>query len=424
MKVEIKIPTVGESITEAIISEWQKSSGDYVEQNDILLVLETDKASVEVVAEKSGQLEILTPADETVAIGAVVGTIDTSATAGASAGKVASDTDNAQTPQSSASTSASSAAPQRKSPMADTLSPATRRVVEQNNLDASQITGTGPHGRITKDDAQKAATAGSSGTSASSAAPKSAASSPAATAPALAVRTFASRGTRREKMSNIRKRIAERLVQAQQTAAILTTFNEVDMSAVMELRSKYKDQFEKKYGIRLGFMGFFVKAAVAALKEFPAVNAYIDGEEFIYNEFVNMGIAVGGPRGLVVPVIKDADLLSIAEIEAQIKTYGQKAQSNKLTIDELNGGTFTISNGGVYGSLMSTPILNPPQSAILGMHKIEERPVVINGEIKIRPMMYLALSYDHRIIDGKESVSFLVKIKEALEDPSRLVLEV
>lgn len=432
MKVEIKIPTVGESITEAIISEWQKSSGDYVEQNDILLVLETDKASVEVVAEKSGKLEILKNADETVAIGSTVGYIDTDAqkSEGSSSEAKASDggDSSASADASSKSAADSSGNSDRKSPMADTLSPATRRVVEQNSLDASQIKGTGPHGRITKDDAQKAAAASTSSSAGGAKAPASSgggsAAPAAAAAPTLAVRTFTKRESRREKMSNIRKRIAERLVQAQQTAAILTTFNEVDMSAVMEIRSKYKDAFEKKYGIRLGFMGFFVKAAVAALKEFQAVNAYIDGEEIIYNDFVNMGIAVGGPRGLVVPVIKDADLLSIAEIEAQIKNYGQKAQNNKLTIDELGGGTFTISNGGVYGSLMSTPILNPPQSAILGMHKIEERPVVIGGKIEIRPMMYLALSYDHRIVDGKESVSFLVKIKEALEDPSRLVLEV
>ncbi|MCO5114012.1 MAG: 2-oxoglutarate dehydrogenase complex dihydrolipoyllysine-residue succinyltransferase [Bdellovibrionaceae bacterium] len=418
MKLEIKIPTVGESITEAIISEWQKSSGDFVEQNDVLLVLETDKASVEVVAEKAGKLDVLTPADETVAIGAVVGTIDTSAAPSASAKSADTEKNSSSKAESSTSTSTPPATPSRTSPMADTLSPATRRVVEENHLDASKISGTGPHGRITKDDAQKAAQSGSVSQA------KTSESSVAKSTPTPTVRTFTARDSRREKMSNIRKRIAERLVQAQQTAAILTTFNEVDMTAVMELRSKYKDAFEKKYGIRLGFMGFFVKAAVAALRDFPAVNAYIDGEEFIYNDFVNMGIAVGGPRGLVVPVIKDADLLSIAEIEAQVKNFGQKAQSNKLTIDELNGGTFTISNGGVYGSLMSTPILNPPQSAILGMHKIEERPVVIDGEIQIRPMMYLALSYDHRIIDGKESVSFLVKIKEALEDPSRLVLEI
>lgn len=421
MKVEVKIPTVGESITEAIISEWQKSSGDYVEQNDILLVLETDKASVEVVAEKSGKLEILAQADETVAIGAVVGTIDTSAEASGGSAKPSAQDSKAEESKSDDQKAASNSESARKSTMADTLSPATRRVVEENNLDAKKIQGTGPGGRITKDDAQKSV---GSAQKTNSQSEKSSNTKPDAAGVNLSVRSFESRESRREKMSNIRKRIAERLVQAQQTAAILTTFNEVDMSAVMALRSKYKDAFEKKYGIRLGFMGFFVKAVVAALKDFPAVNAYIDGEDFIFNDFVNMGIAVGGPRGLVVPVIKDADLLSIAEIEAQIKSYGQKAQSNKLTIDELNGGTFTISNGGVYGSLMSTPILNPPQSAILGMHKIEDRPVVVDGEIKIRPMMYLALSYDHRVIDGKESVSFLVKVKEALEDPSRLILEI
>lgn len=423
MKVDVKIPAVGESITEAIISEWQKSSGDHVEQNDILLVLETDKASVEVVAEKSGQLEILKEADETVEIGSVVGTIDTAASGGGSSSKDKKDSEDTSEKAEEKTARSSGGSSEKSSSMASTLSPATRKIVEENSLDASKIKGTGPGGRITKEDALNAAKNVS--TSSPSKAPQKEEPKKESSAPVnLPARQFESRDSRREKMTNIRKRIAERLVQAQQTAAILTTFNEVDMSAVMALRSKYKEAFEKKYGIRLGFMGFFVKAAVAALKEYQAVNAYIDGNEIVYNDFVNMGIAVGGPKGLVVPVIKDADQMSIAEIEAAVKSYGKKAQDNKLTIDELNGGTFTISNGGVYGSLMSTPILNPPQSAILGMHKIEERPVVVNGEIKIRPMMYLALSYDHRIIDGKESVSFLVKIKEGLEDPSRLVLEI
>lgn len=428
MKVDVKIPTVGESITEAIISEWQKSSGDFVDQNDVLLVLETDKASVEVVAEKAGKLDIKVPASETVEIGAVVGTIDTEAKGESKSAKSdQEETDEQEDPstdkeQKSESKTKSSASSGKSSPMASTLSPATRRVVEENNLDASKITGTGPKGRITKDDAVKASKSPAVGAKSSD--DKKPSEKPQQAKVNVPSRSIAPRESHREKMTNIRKRIAERLVQAQQTAAILTTFNEVDMSAIMDLRNKYKDTFEKRYGIRLGFMGFFVKAVTAALRDFPAVNAFIDGDEIIYNNFVNMGIAVGGPKGLVVPVVKDADLLSIAEIEAQIKDYGTKAQANKLTIDELTGGTFTISNGGVYGSLMSTPILNPPQSAILGMHKIEERPVAINGEIKIRPMMYLALSYDHRIIDGKESVSFLVRIKEGLEDPSRLILEV
>lgn len=432
--MDIKIPTVGESITEATISEWFKNDGDYVEQNEVLLALETDKASVEVVAEKAGKLKILTGANETVEIGAVVGSLDTSASADAGDAKTDSNSDDTASAKSKGDESTSDDKDSknvaaRKSTMADTLSPATRRVVEERGLDSEQIEGTGPGGRITKNDAMtfKPSTADNKSTSSAS---STSSEKPKASAPAkertleMPSKSFASREPRREKMTTIRKRIAERLVQAQQEAAILTTFNEVDMTAVMNMRSQYKDLFEKKHGIRLGFMGFFVKAVVAALRDFPAVNAFIDGDELIYNDFVNMGIAVGGPKGLVVPVIKDADLLSVAEIEGEVKRYAEKAQNNKLTIDDLTGGTFTISNGGVYGSLMSTPILNPPQSGILGMHKIEERPVAINGKVEIRPMMYLALSYDHRVIDGKQSVGFLVKIKEAIEDPSRLVLEV
>ncbi len=422
--MEIKIPTVGESITEATISEWLKKDGDFVEQNEVLLSLETDKASVEVVAEKAGRLKIITPANQTVAIGAIVGELDTSATAGASATKPAKDVEAKPTATETSKPAAVAASTsEKKSTMSEHLSPATRRVVEERGLDASSIQGTGPGGRITKQDAVSA-----KGTEARSHDSKPTTQTSSAPDKARTVempqRNFVTREPRREKMSTLRKKIAERLVHAQQTAAILTTFNEVDMSSVMKLRSQYKDLFEKKYGVRLGFMGFFVKAVVTALKDFPAVNAFIEGDELIFNDFVNMGIAVGGPKGLVVPVIKDADLLSIAELEAEIKRYAEKANTNKLSIDDLTGGTFTISNGGVYGSLMSTPILNPPQSGILGMHKIEDRPIVVDGKIEIRPMMYLALSYDHRVIDGKQSVGFLVKVKEALEDPSRMILEV
>lgn len=414
-EMDIKIPAVGESITEATISEWLKNDGDYVEQNDVLLSLETDKASVEVVAEKAGKLKIITPANETIAIGAVVGTLDTNAKPVTN--NTTKSTDKKETTtQPAGSSMPATSSPSRTSTMANHLSPAARRVIEERGLNTSLMTGTGPGGRITKQDAQ----------SFSPQAPTTSTSPTPEKSRTLEMpkRNFETREPRREKMTTLRKRIAERLVQAQHEAAILTTFNEVDMSAVMKLRSQYKDLFEKKYGIRLGFMGFFVKAVISALKDFPAVNAFIDGDELIFNEFVNMGIAVGGPKGLVVPVIKDADLLSIAEIEGEIKVYADKAKANKLSIDDLTGGTFTISNGGVYGSLMSTPILNPPQSGILGMHKIEERPVAIDGKVEIRPMMYLALSYDHRVIDGKESVSFLVKVKEALEDPGRMLLEI
>ncbi len=440
--MDIKIPTVGESITEATISEWLKKDGDFVEQNEVLLSLETDKASVEVVAEKAGRLKILTQANETVAIGAIVGQLDTSATSNVSA-KTSSatitndpaskdlDVKSSTATQSSTSTQSSgSTMPERRSTMSEHLSPATRRVVDERGLDAASITGTGPGGRITKQDAVAYDPKSASTTLKVDTSTKSISTSNPRTLE-LPQKSYTSvesrreqRGSRREKMTTIRKRIAERLVQAQHEAAILTTFNEVDMSAVMKIRSQYKDLFEKKYGVRLGFMGFFVKAVVNALKDFPAVNAYIDGDELIFNDFVNMGIAVGGPKGLVVPVIKDADLLTISELEGEIKRYAEKATTNKLSIDDLTGGTFTISNGGVYGSLMSTPILNPPQSGILGMHKIEDRPVAIDGKVEIRPMMYLALSYDHRVIDGKQSVGFLVKVKEALEDPSRMILEI
>ncbi len=412
-QVEILVPAVGESITEATIEEWQKNTGDYVEKNEIIVVLETDKASVELVAEASGVLNTDFSEGDTVEVGKKIGSIDSSAAKPAGSSK-----ESVETPAASSNTPpAPNQAVSKSSSAAGVPGPAAKRVIAENNLNASNISGTGPKGNITKADALNAASSNAQQTTAAETSSKE-------QAPAYQAPSFESRGTRREKMSTLRKRIAERLVEAQQTAAILTTFNEVDMSAVMSLRSKYKDQFEKKYGIRLGFMGFFVKAVCEALKEYPAVNAQIDGKELIFNEFVNMGIAVGGPKGLVVPVVRDADLMSIYQIEAAIKDYAGKAKNNKLAIDDLTGGTFTISNGGVYGSLMSTPILNPPQSGILGMHKIEKRPIVVGDEVKIRPMMYLALSYDHRVIDGKESVSFLVKIKEALEDPSRLLLGV
>ena len=408
MRVEIKVPAVGESITEATIAEWAKKDGDFVKKNDVLLSLETDKATVEVVAENEGKLSIAVPKGQVVQIGASVGSIDTSAT-------------GASIPQATVSPAAkapampvAASAPQPAVVSQEILSPAVRRVVEEKNLDPSKIVGTGKDGRITKHDAEMAG-GGSFPAFASLAALGVAPPS----APAVA-----KGGTRRVPMTTIRKRIAERLVQAQHTAAILTTFNEVDMSPVMALREKYKEKFKEKHGVGLGFMGFFVKASLEALKQFPEVNAYIEGEEIVYHDYYNIGVAVGTEKGLVVPVIKNAENLSVAGVEKAIRDFALKARENKISPNDMSGGTFTISNGGVYGSLMSTPILNPPQSAILGMHKIEDRPVVVDKQIVIRPMMYLALSYDHRIIDGKEAVSFLVKIKEALEDPSRMLLEI
>ena len=401
---EIKVPSVGESITEATISEWAKENGAAVARDDVLLSLDTDKASVEVVAEHSGTLEVLVPAGSVVLIGQAIGKIHAGtvsvATSPAVESKPAAPSTPAPTPAPAAQAGGSAAV----------LSPAVRRIVSEKKLDPSQFVGTGKDGRLTKGDLMGAPT----GKSAPS--PRSS-SSPAPVASGNESQT-------REKMTTIRKRIAERLVMAQQTAAILTTFNEIDMTSVLNLRKKHKESFEKRHGVKLGFMGLFTKACVEALREFPVVNAFIDGDEIVYNNHQNVGIAVGSPRGLIVPVIKNANQLSLADIELAIRGMAERARDGKITIDDLSGGTFTISNGGTYGSLMSTPILNPPQSGILGMHKTEPRPVVIDGEIVIRPMMYVALSYDHRVIDGEGAVRFLVKVKESLEDPQRILLEI
>lgn len=413
MNVDIKVPAVGESITEATIAEWTKKDGDIVERDEVLLSLETDKASVEVVAEQAGQLKIKVGEGETVQIGAVVGSIDTD-----KAGEAKAPAAEKPTAAPTQTGTPAQAATGANGAHSEHLSPAPRRVIEQHGLDPKQIQGTGKGGRITKGDALQAVESGGTLTPRPTQAPAAPPTS------SLPQRKISQGGERREKMTTLRKRIAQRLVEAQQTAALLTTFNEIDMSAVMALRAKYKDDFKNKYGISLGFMGFFVKAAVEALKAFPRVNAYIEGDEMVFHDYYNIGIAVGTEKGLIVPVIKNAEQLSLAEIEMSIRHYAGKARDGKISVDDLSGGTFTISNGGVYGSLMSTPILNPPQSGILGMHKIEERPIAQNGEVVIRPMMYVALSYDHRIIDGAESVSFLVKIKEGIEDPARLLIEV
>jgi 2-oxoglutarate dehydrogenase E2 component (dihydrolipoamide succinyltransferase) len=422
MKVDIKVPAVGESITEATIGQWLKKDGDQVKKNDVLLSLETDKATVEVVAENDGKLTISAKAGATVKIGASVGAIDTDAKGATPSAPAASAS------ASPAPSPAMSAAPVAKANVNDVLSPAVRRVVDERGLDPSKISGTGKDGRITKYDAEIAGTApamsagGGSNPQINIGTGVSVPAAPVARAPARPTSTEG--GTRRVAMTTIRKRIAQRLVEAQHTAAILTTFNECDMTAVMDLRAKYKEQFQKKYGVGLGFMGLFVKACIHALREVPEVNAFIEGEEMIYHDYHHVGVAVGTEKGLIVPVIKNAEDLSLAGIELAIRDFATKAKDGKISPNDLSGGTFTISNGGTYGSLMSTPILNPPQSGILGMHKIEERPVVINKQIVIRPMMYLALSYDHRIVDGKGAVTFLVKVKEAIEDPQRLVLEI
>ena len=426
MKVEIKVPAVGESITEATIAEWTRKTGEAVKRDDVLLVLETDKASVEVVAEKDGVLEIQTNEGETVQVGAVLGTIDTEA-AGAAPQPPSSPPPGAKLqppPPPPGGTKGGNGGTDIHPDLQQSMSPAVRRIAEENNLNTADMPpGSGKGGRLTKGDVLRNM---SSPTPPPTAAPTPAPqkAEPMAIPPLPQVRSGSSGEVRRVPMSKLRQTIARRLVEAQQTAAILTTFNEIDMSAVMALRAKYKESFKEKYGVGLGFMGFFVKAAVEALKTFPQVNAELDGTDLIFKDFINMGIAVSTEKGLLVPVIRDADQMSVAEIELAIRHYALKAREGKISLADLAEGTFTISNGGVFGSLMSTPILNPPQSGILGLHKIEERPVAIEGEVVVRPMMYAALSYDHRIVDGRESVSFLVKIKEGMEDPSRLLLEI
>lgn len=424
MAVDVKVPAVGESVQEAMIHKWHKASGDYVRRDDVLMELETDKATVEVTAEADGTIEILAKEGATVAIGAVIARIDTAGAKAAApaapkpAGAGAQVTPPAPPPAPAPATKGASQAPATSAP----LSPAVRRLVTEEGVNPAEVTATGKGGRVTKGDVlahlETAKTA-----------PQPQPGAKAAAVPAPEFKAPVTKGPqgrseRREPMSMLRRRIAERLVHAQSTAAILTTFNEVDMKAVMDLRKQYKDAFKERHGVGLGFMSFFVKAAVEALKTFPAINGWIDGNDIVYHDYYDIGVAVSSDRGLVVPVLRDVDLLDMAGIEKAIVHYGQKARDGKITVDDLNGGTFTISNGGVFGSLLSTPILNPPQSAILGMHKIEERPIALNGAVVIRPMMYLALSYDHRIVDGKEAVQFLVKIKELVEDPTRLLLGV
>ena len=431
MASEIRVPTLGESVTEATIAQWYKKPGDAVAMDEPLCELETDKVTIEVPAQSAGVLaEVVVNEGETVEVGALLGSIGEGAGTAAPAASEAAAAP-AETPQADTASEAEKPQEPTPSPAAPTqmaapaassgtsvdtsaLSPAARRVVEEHGLDPAQITGTGKDGRLTKEDALKAA-------SGAQAAPASSAPS-AAAAPIAA----AQQGAREErvKMTRLRKTIAARLKESQNTAAQLTTFNEVDMGALMDVRREYKDLFEQKYGARLGFMGFFARACVTALSEIPAINAEVTEDEIIYKNYVNMGIAVGTEKGLVVPVIRDVQNMGLADIELAVAEMGRKARDGKLAIDDLQGGTFTMSNGGVYGSLMSTPILNMPQSGILGMHKIQERPVVMDGQIIVRPMMYLALSYDHRIVDGKEAVTFLVRVKESLEDPERLLLNI
>jgi 2-oxoglutarate dehydrogenase E2 component (dihydrolipoamide succinyltransferase) len=408
MATEILVPVLGESITEATVGEWLKQPGDRVEADEPVASLETDKVSVEVPAPAAGVMGAHAVAvGDTVNVGAMIGTIE--------AGDGAAAAPKTETPAAAAAPAQQAPAASAPEPAAEAaaLSPSVRRAVLEHGVDPSTIQGTGKDGRITKDDVVAAASA------------KTSAPAPTAPAPAPTAAPASAGGRKEERvrMTRLRQTVARRLKDAQNTAALLTTFNDVDMTAVIEARTKYKDLFEKKHGVRLGFMGFFVKAACMALKDIPAVNAQIDGDEIVYHDYADISVAVSAPQGLVVPVIRDADQMSVAQVEKTIGDFGKRAKDGTLKMEEMKGGTFTISNGGVFGSLMSTPIINPPQSAVLGLHRIEDRPVVRDGQVVVRPMMYLALSYDHRLIDGREAVTFLVALKNAIEDPTRLLID-
>jgi 2-oxoglutarate dehydrogenase E2 component (dihydrolipoamide succinyltransferase) len=403
MSLVIKVPPVGESISEVTLSQWIKKNGDYVEMDEVIAELESDKATFELTAEKAGTLKTIANEGDTLPIGAPVCSIEEGgkqADTKQSAPKAESKEPATKTEELKASTYA-----------AGTPSPSAAKILAEKGVDAAEVKGSGVGGRLTKEDAIKAE------------AGKKADATDAKKAPA-SVSLLGSRVERREKMSSLRKTVAKRLVSVKNETAMLTTFNEVDMQPIMDIRAKYKDKFKEKHGVGLGFMSFFTKAVCEALKDFPSVNARIEGEEIVFNDFADISIAVSAPKGLVVPVIRNAEAMSLADIEASVMALAVKARDGKLTIEEMTGGTFTITNGGVFGSMMSTPIINAPQSAILGMHNIVERPVALNGQVVIRPIMYVALSYDHRIIDGRESVGFLVRVKQLLEDPTRLLLGV
>lgn len=427
--LEIKIPSPGESITEVTISNWLKSDGEFVEKDDELFEIESDKATLSVSAEVSGVLKILVPEGENAEVGAIAATIDPEAKADAVVNVKQEGAPVIADPTKPMKTAAPAAEETAPSYATGTPSPVARKLMEEKGIAAEAVKGSGPGGRITKADvlayvpeiAPQAAPAIQPAPTTPAPTPKI--ETPAPVEPPK-IEISGSRNERREKMSKLRLKVSERLVAVKNQTAMLTTFNEVDMSEIITLRKTYKDEFEKKHGVRLGFMSLFTKAVTEALKSFPAINAFIDGDEIVYHDYVDISIAVQAPRGLVVPVIRNAESLSLDQIEKEVARLALRARNNQLTIDEMTGGTFTISNGGVFGSLLSTPILNPPQSGILGMHKTEERPIALNGQVVIRPMMYVAFSYDHRIIDGRESVGFLVKVKENLENPVRMLLQV
>jgi 2-oxoglutarate dehydrogenase E2 component (dihydrolipoamide succinyltransferase) len=441
MVTEVKVPALGESITEGTLAQWLKKPGEAVAADEPIATLETDKVSVDVPSPTAGVLaETLVNEGDTVEVGATIARIDENASASvaapaaAPAAEAAAATTNPAGAGENPQLRGSEHAPEPtgngngEGDQITTLSPAVRRAVLEHHVDPSKIRGTGKDGRLTKDDVLAAAEAQKAGGPVHEPEARAPAQAPtpapaAAPQPAAKAAPAGERREERVKMTRLRQTIAHRLKEAQNTAALLTTFNDVDMSAVIDARARYKDLFEKKHGIRLGFMGFFVKAVALASKDIPSVNASIEGDEIVYHDYLDVSVAVSAPKGLVVPVVRNADRMSFAEIEKTIADFGKRAKEGTLTVDDMTGGTFTISNGGVFGSLLSTPIINPPQSAVLGMHRIEERPVVKDGQIVAKPMMYLALSYDHRLIDGREAVTFLVRVKEAIEDPTRLLID-
>ncbi len=425
MTIDIRVPVLGESVTEATVGKWYKKPGDAVKADEPLVELETDKVAIEIPAPANGIMgEILVQMGSTVAVGTILAGLKEGPAPAVAKAPVAA------APAAAPAAPLRAPAPAAAQPKTDMPpSPAARKALDEAGLEPGDVTGSGKRGQVLKSDVPAAAANGTQAKAPSSLAPAAAPAPVQAPLPVpmkdLRLPSAANDGAREERvrMSRLRQTIARRLKDAQNTAAMLTTFNDVDMTAVMAMRNQYKELFEKRHGVKLGFMGFFVKACIQALRDIPSVNAEIDGDEIIYKNYYHIGVAVGTDKGLVVPVVREADRLSLAEIEQRINEFGTRARDGKLTIDEMQGGTFTISNGGVYGSMMSTPILNAPQSGILGMHRIEERPVVRAGQVVVRPMMYLALSYDHRIVDGKEAVTFLVRVKECLEDPQRFILE-
>lgn len=421
--MEIKVPEIGESIVEAVVGPWQKKSGDQVAADDLLVELETDKINIEILAEKAGALQISVAEGETVAIGAVLGTIDEKAageTSKAETGPEETPEPDDSPPDTNEKTSGKSAPTDRP------MNPSVPKIAAEKGVDTDKVKGSGRDGRVTVDDLHQPTPSPEPASHQPPLAPEPVPFAPVVTPAAQAATLPQGKDdprSRRVAMSPIRKKIAEHLLVARQQTAMLTTFNEVDMKRLLDLRTNHKESFHKKHDVKLGLMSFFVKASVEALKEYEAVNGRIDGSDIVYQDFYDIGIAVGGKRGLVVPILRDADQMSFADIEKKIGDFGERANTGKLALEEIQGGTFTLSNGGIYGSLLSTPILNPPQSAVLGMHATQDRPVVVDGEIVIRPMMNLALSYDHRIIDGREAVSFLKRIKALLEDPEEMLLE-